>query len=117
VRRCAGPCGRPMDVQADPDRGVVKHVARGLCGTCYSDEELRLDHPRRLRPADELLDEWDIMRCAGATRMEAATRLGMTEGGLHRMQQRHRDDPRAQLGLRKLAHVPVRDEATGRWAG
>lgn len=114
---CTGPCGRPIAVRADPAAGVLQHAGRGLCGTCHNDEELRLDRPRRLRPADELLDEWDALRRAGLTRVKAAERLGMTEGALHRMLQRHRDDPRAQLGLRRPVHIPVRDAVTGRWAG
>ena len=117
MRRCAGPCGRPIATRADPARGVRRHDGRGLCTSCCKNEDVRLDHPRRLRPADELLDEWSVLRRAGATRREAAARLGTTEKGLHRMLQRHRDDPRAQLGQRGPVHVPVRDEVTGRWAG
>lgn len=67
------------------------------------------------RRTDELLDDWDAMRRAGVTRREAAERLGMTEPGLHRMLQRHRDDPRAKLGQRGPIHIPVRDDVTGRW--
>lgn len=70
---------------------------------------------RPYRRTDELLDDWDAMRRAGVTRTDAARRLGMTEKGLHRMLQRHRDDPRAKLGQRNPIHVPVRDETTGRW--
>jgi len=117
VRTCAGPCGRPIATHADPARGVLRHDGRGLCTTCCKNKDVRLDHPRRLRPADELLDEWSVLRRAGATRVEAAKRLGMTERALHRMLQRHRHDPRAQLGQRGPVHVPVRDEVTGRWAG
>lgn len=66
------------------------------------------------RRTDELLDEWDVMRRAGVLRVEAARRMGVKVETLERLLQRHRDDPRAQLGQRGPIHIPVRDER-GRW--
>jgi hypothetical protein len=66
---------------------------------------------------DELLDEWDRLRRAGATRADAARRMGVKLETLERVLYRHRDDPRARLGQRAPVHVPVRDAVTGRWAG
>jgi len=115
MRHCAGPCGRPLGRRSDPARGIARHDGRGLCTNCHRNEEVRLDHPRVMRCADEVLDDWDVMRRGGVTRLEAAARLGITEGALHRLLERHRDDPRAKLGQRGPIHTPVRDETTGRW--
>lgn len=115
AKLCAGPCGRLVAAQADPDRGVLKCVARGLCSICYRDEDLRLDCPRATRTADDVLDEWDRLRRAGVLRAEAAERMGMRLESLERMLQRHRNDPRAQLGQRRELYFRARDEVTGRW--
>lgn len=66
-----------------------------------------------------LLDDWAALRARGYTREEAAPRLGLTLAGLERMLQRHRDDPRARMGVRRRERRPVnwerpRDEQ-GRW--
>jgi hypothetical protein len=115
IRRCVGPCGRPIAVQADPARGILKHCGRGLCGTCRKNEELLLDCPRVMRDADDVLDEWDRLRRAGVLRAEAAERMSMRLETLERMLQRHRDDPRAQLGQRRELYFRARDEVTGQW--
>lgn len=72
---------------------------------------------RLYRWTDEVLDEWDRLRRAGVTRADAARRIGVRLETLERMLQRHRDDPRAQLGQRRELRIPVRDQLTGRWAG
>lgn len=69
------------------------------------------------RHADEVLEDWDLLRRAGLTRAEAAQRIGMRLESLERVLQRHRDDPRARLGQRRELRIPVRDEITGRWVG
>lgn len=118
MRRCAA-CRRPIATDADPAAGVLKHAGRGLCGTCRKNEDVRLDHPRRLRPADALLDDWTALRLRGCTREEATPKLGLTLEGLERMLQRHRDDPRARMGVRRRG--PRRwdqwrpRDAYGRW--
>ena len=66
---------------------------------------------------NEVLDEWDRLRRAGVLRADAARRIGVRLETLERMLQRHRDDPRAQLGQRGPIRVPVRDQLTGRWVG
>ena len=50
---------------------------------------------------DALLDDWDTLRRRGFTREEAAPRLRLTLKGLERMLQRHREDPRARMGVRR----------------
>lgn len=66
---------------------------------------------------DAVLDDWDQLRRAGVSRADAAARIGIRLESLERMLQRHRNDPRARLGQRREIHIPVRDEATGRWVG
>jgi hypothetical protein len=102
---CACGCGRPLGDKND---------ARGLAGVCYARLEARhrrgasdelLDYPRRLRSADDVLDDWTKLRAQGATREEVAARLGMTLGGLERVLYRHRGDPRAVMGVRRRERV------------
>jgi len=96
---CACGCGRPLD-----------GGARGLSATCHQRLRLRLqrgssdellDFPRRCRPADDVLDDWAAMRADGATREEAAERLGMALESFERVLYRHADDPRAVWGVRR----------------
>lgn len=68
---------------------------------------------------DALLDDWTALRLRGYTREEAAPHLGLTLDGLERMLQRHRNDPRARMGVRR--REPQRwnqwrpRDARGRW--
>jgi hypothetical protein len=105
VTTCACGCGRPLGTKND---------ARGLAGTCYrrlssrldrgASDEL-LDHPRRLRSADDVLDDWTELRAQGATREEAARRLGMALESFEQVLYRHRGDPRAAYGVRRRERV------------
>jgi hypothetical protein len=85
VTTCACGCGRPLGTKND---------ARGLAGTCYRRLSSRLD-----------LDDWTELRAQGATREEAARRLGMALESFEQVLYRHRGDPRAAYGVRRRERV------------
>lgn len=65
----------------------VAHECRGLCGRCrkrrLQDGTLG-EAERRTYSADELLDEWVLLRDDGHRWRDAAARLGVTEAALHK---------------------------------
>ena len=66
-------------------------LARGLCVKCYHHHRFAgtlIDFERQLRPADELLAEWDELRRDGYTRRNAAERIGVTIFALSKAIQR-----------------------------
>lgn len=132
---CAGPCGRVIVAESMPrelrPEGCVERRGRGLCGTCYAGvagtEDLA-DYPRVNRSADELLDDWTVLRLRNVSREAAAPLLGYSslesfERVLTRLRAARPDDPRTALG-RKRDVLPrmhadspdkPRDPATGRF--
>jgi hypothetical protein len=73
------------------------HGLRGLCAACWQNPTIRANYPRSTFAADELLDEWTLLRSEGHTLRQAAERLGITYAALDKALQRakHRGDPRA----------------------
>lgn len=104
--RCAGGCGYPLTSHhGNQQPGHRRHAARGLCDSCRRraiTDGTYLDHPPMTRSRDELLEDWDVLRCSGVTRTEAARRLGISCDALERAIYRGRGagDPRAVLGNR-----------------
>jgi hypothetical protein len=81
-----------------------------LCPPCWKDAKANGDLPdyeRKLRPRDEVLDEWDFLRRSGVTRAEAAERMGIRLDSLDKQIWRASKDgdPRAVYGTR--GHVPT----------
>ena len=76
-----------------------QHGARGLYNACYK-RALRAgtlpDHERWNRPADELLDEWVLLRDDGYRPRDAAARIGVTYTALDKAlcRAKRRGDPR-----------------------
>jgi hypothetical protein len=75
--------------------------ARGLCEPCYQRHRYRgtLDNfERPSRTADEVLDEWVLLRGDGHTIRQAAARLGMTHKALDQalVRAKRRGDPRSR---------------------
>lgn len=97
-------CGTPVAPCTSPRPDAAIHGGRGLCVSCYGDKRYNgrlADHPRATWTRDELLDEWELLRGEGTTRLQAAERLGMTPAAFERALQRARaaGDPRAALGV------------------
>lgn len=89
-------CDRPF-VTKGPG---LRNSGRGLCSTCRERaiREGRLDeYERAKRPADEMLDDWQLMRSEGYTVPQAAERMGVSADALATAlnRARHRGDPRA----------------------
>lgn len=103
ARLCAGGCGYPLVSARGPRRpGWRKMQGRGLCQCCYAkarrlDEVI--DHPRRLRSRDEMLEEWEHCRgpIGGARFYNFGARIGSSQEAWERAFYRARaaGDPRA----------------------
>jgi len=97
---CAG-CGSTL---GDGSSRHSIHAGRGLCVSCHGKAshlgQLE-NYPRRTWSRDELLDEWELLRGEGHTRVQAAERLGMNPTAFERALQRARaaGDPRAAPGV------------------
>lgn len=86
MRRCLD-CDRPMHPKHHRARGVPRHVGRGLCRTCYKAAQVSgslVDFERLTFSADELLDEWVLLRGEGYTVRQAAPRIGVSFAALDR---------------------------------
>lgn len=102
VTACTG-CGELMCHRSRADRvGVRVAVGRGLCADCYraaGRDGTLIDHPRRLRSRDELLEEWTHFGgpTGAITFVEFARQVGMSSAAWDRAYQRARadGDPRA----------------------
>lgn len=114
---CRDPhCGRPMVSQRPrvevPD-GFVVHQGRGLCTLCHfrhGRDGTRLDFPRSTVSWDDTLTDWDTLRRQGATRVEAAARIGVSAAALDKVIERglDRGDPRAVWAPRSRHHNSIR---------
>jgi hypothetical protein len=88
----------PEERDTHPGR---RHESRGLCPSCYW--KLRRDDllgQRRLRRADEVLEEWVLLRSDGVTDLGvAAKRIGMTRTALQQAlyRARRRGDDRGRV--------------------
>ena len=84
-----------------PDGRTVGHRGRGLCRGCHARRRrdgTLADAPRATMSADEVLEEWVMLRGEGHTVAQAAERLGMTYGALEKAldRARKRGDERAK---------------------
>jgi hypothetical protein len=91
------------------DRARIIRV-RGMCRLCYDvtrNNGTVIDFAPILRPRDEVMHEWDLLRGEGYTKRQAAERLGMTWEAFDRTFHRARraGDPRAQPALRTVGMV------------
>lgn len=78
---------------------------RGLCSHCYNVERYwgrLLNHERRWRPRDDVMDDWKLLCGQGYTKRQIAARLGMSFKALERALNRARaaGDPRAVPAVR-----------------
>ena len=100
-------CGYPtVDYrirQADPTvrAHTRSYTGRGLCTTCYHrarKDGTIFDFERQVWPADELLDEWVLLRDDGYSVRQAAERIGVTWVALDRATARAKraGDPRGE---------------------
>lgn len=97
-------CDTPLTPCTSPQPDAAIHGGRGLCNSCHARERYHgrlADHPRSTRSRDELLEEWELLRGQGHTRVQAAERLGMSPSAFERALQRARaaGDPRAARGV------------------
>lgn len=81
----------------DCERRLI--FARGLCNTCYHRNRYHgtlIDFERTTHAADELLDEWTLLRDDGYGYRNAAARLGVTVAALDKAlcRAKRRGDPR-----------------------
>ena len=78
-----------------------RHQGRGLCNPCYKtlhrDGGLE-DYPRTFHAADEVLDDWVLLRDQGYRWKDAAPRIGVSEAALDQTLCRavRRGDPRGK---------------------
>lgn len=98
-------CRRAIHPRSSDAAREDAHDGRGLCSSCYKRADYHgqlIDHPRRTRTRDEVLEEWDWLRRAGVPWQHAHERLGMTAGAFQRAYYRARaaGDPRAVVGVR-----------------
>lgn len=75
-------CERAMvrNAKLDHPPGARVHGGRGLCDSCYHFGRVKgflADFERPSLPAEDLVEEWLILREQGHTRAQAAERLGM----------------------------------------
>lgn len=69
----------------DCGRTLYRSEGRGLCSTCRSRHRGRgtlLDFERPSRSAEEVVEDWLILRDQGHDRRQAAARMGMTHHAL-----------------------------------
>jgi hypothetical protein len=103
--RCCRKCAHPMVGQRHtPPPGWKRHCARGLCTSCWRTARRTgelLDFERGSHARDEVLDEWALLRKQGASRAQAAKRIGMSAEALDRayLRARRAGDPRALPAL------------------
>lgn len=92
LRDC-GRCGKAMTSGGARQPGVPVHSRRGLCEGCEvaaRRDGTLLDHPALVRTRAEVLEDYELLRTDGATRRQAAARMGMTVDALDRALQRAR---------------------------
>lgn len=97
-------CSKPVAPSTSPQPGAAVHGGRGLCNACHRRERYNgrlADHPRSTWSRDDVLNEWEVLRAEGHTRVQAAERLGMKPAAFERALQRARadGDPRALPGV------------------
>lgn len=90
---------RGRKTPADGGNTVV-HTGRGLCDCCWSfliDTDGLLDYPRLTVTANDVLDDYVILRADGYTWRQCATKLDMSYVAFERAMYRARKnlDPRA----------------------
>jgi len=107
AKRC-GQCAQPM-IYADYvrrfpellERGFVRVGGRGLCKTCYSHAQRtgQFGDDVRGRSAEEVLEDWEMLRDDGESLENAARRMGMTVKALDKAlyRARKKGDPRGSL--------------------
>lgn len=83
------------------------HHSRGLCRTCYrraTEDGTIDDWPCRKRPADDVLEDWDMLRREGYSMVQAAPRIGVSPDALEMaiVRARRRGDPRAVADYRGM---------------
>lgn len=83
-----------------------RHMGRGLCTSCYGLHRRQgtLDQFDRLtRPRVDTFEEWLMLKRSGATRREAAQRMGMTLEALDQV--RYRVARKMNVSLRSFGPV------------
>lgn len=115
-----------------PVPGYGRHEARGLCTCCVGivrrAGELAL-YPTTCRSADDVLDDWVVLRNRTDARgrplttKQAAERMGITRDALmaHLLRARRRNDPRALLSLGERGPYDYQEDSVtrdefGRWS-
>lgn len=99
-------CDIPMcSARITPPRGAWydKHKGRGLCSGCYGVNRRRgtlAKFSRTTRLREDTFSEWQLLKSTGATRREAAERMGITVAALDRV--RYRVAVRRGASLRTL---------------
>lgn len=83
-----------------------RHLGRGLCTSCYGLHRRQgtLDRfERSIRAREDVFEEWLMLKASGATRAEAAQRMGMTVTALDRV--RYRVAAKQGVSLRTFEHA------------
>lgn len=93
--RVCGHLLRPNALPISEATGTRAHAGRGLCRKCYDAARYAgtlIDHERRYRPREEVLEEWEHVGGRCVTCPEAARRLNMPAVTLQAVLNRARRD-------------------------